>query len=332
MATKKFDRNTGLGGTDISAVVGENQFKSSMDVYLEKRGLVDPTPENFRMKMGKMMEPVIAQEYMDRNKVDIYKPPFEIRDPKMPFFFGSPDGYVLPWKSLKTAKDGAWEAPEMLSINKGLEIKRVGLQMQREFGQAGTDDLPSHIIIQVQWYAGITLIPVWDVAALLGDDNYREFVVEKDDELIGNLRDVGEKFWKDNILAGVPPTPDGTARTREAIAKLYPENRGHFHPATAEDIKWAFILKDTRYQIANLEETKGVAENNLKLSIADGDGILLPDGNEKITWKKTKGRVKVDYKGLADQFDPSEELIQRFTSITDGHKMFLVPRKWKEKK
>ena len=96
-----------------------------------------------------------------------------------------------------------------------------------------------------------------------------------------------------------------------------------------------FVNKDCekflyRKRMADVEETKLVAENHLKLSIGDGDGILLPDGNEKITWKKTKGRVKVDYKGLSEQFDPSDELIQRFTSITEGHKMFLVPRKWKQ--
>jgi len=319
---KKFDRNTGLGGTDISAVVGENQFKSAMDVYLEKRELVNPAPENFRMKMGKMMEPVIAREYADRNKVSLHRPSV-ITDTKVSFFFGSPDRFVL-----HPARKYLGEIhPE--EITKGLEIKRVGLQMQREFGQAGTDDLPSHILIQVQWYAGITLIPVWDVAALLGDDNYREFTVEKDDELIGNLRDVGGKFWKDNILAEVPPTPDGTARTREAIAKLYPENKGHFHVATKEDIEWASILRDARGEIATLEETKGIAENHLKLAIAEGDGILLPD-NEKITWKKTKGRLKTDWKGIAHELDANEEMIENYTTITEGHKMFLVPRKWKK--
>jgi len=313
---KKFDRTKGIGGSEVASLVGENPYESSMDIYLKKIGVVEDQEENEAMRWGNLLEEPIAQEYARRNLVTLTNPDMII-DKRKPFFFVSPDRFVL-------SKGGN-------EIQKGLEIKTAGIHTASKFGLEGTDEIPSAYLIQIMWGISITKIPEWDLAALIAGQQYKEYHIQRDEELVGNLRDIVEKFWIDNVQAKVPPTPDGTARTREAISKLYPENRGHFHPATSEDIEWANILRDARREISVLEETKGVAENNLKLSIADGDGILLPD-NEKITWKKTKGRVKVDYKGLIDKLEPSEELIQRYTSITDGHKMFLVPRKWKEKK
>ncbi|RPI49081.1 MAG: hypothetical protein EHM49_10505, partial [Deltaproteobacteria bacterium] len=38
------DRRKGIGGTDISAIVGLNPHKTALDVWLEKTGNAEPIP------------------------------------------------------------------------------------------------------------------------------------------------------------------------------------------------------------------------------------------------------------------------------------------------
>ena len=332
---KDFDRRSGIGGSEVASILGENPFESPLDVYLRKLGLVEERQLNENMRWGTVLEEPIAQEYARRNQVQLANPDTVI-DKKKPFFFVSPDRFILPFKQfdvipVKNVTDKIWKIED---IQKGLEIKTAGIHTASKFGEAGTDDVPPAYLIQMMWAISITAIPVWDLAVLIAGQEYREYQIKKNSELIGGLREAAEKFWVDNVMKKTPPLPEGTAREREAISRLYPDNIGEFRDATDEDLEWINLLRDARDEMDKLQVSKLTAENNIKLSIGDHDGLIIPEvfGGGKITWKKTKGRVKVDYKGLADQFDPSEELIQRFTNITDGHKMFLVPRKWKDNK
>ena len=39
-------RNTGIGGSDIATLFGINPYATRLELYLQKRGEIDPKPDN----------------------------------------------------------------------------------------------------------------------------------------------------------------------------------------------------------------------------------------------------------------------------------------------
>ena len=60
-------RKSGIGGSDIGAILGLSPFKTPLDVYLDKIGQDDPQPMNEAMYFGTIMEGIVADEYARRN-------------------------------------------------------------------------------------------------------------------------------------------------------------------------------------------------------------------------------------------------------------------------
>ena len=70
--TEQFEneRKCGIGGSDIAAVMGLSKWKTPLDVYNEKKGIVTPqfTDEvRRRMSVGLALEEVIRNEVVKKN-------------------------------------------------------------------------------------------------------------------------------------------------------------------------------------------------------------------------------------------------------------------------
>ena len=64
-------RKSGLGGSDIAAVLGLSKWASPMDVWYQKRGLVDPLEESNAMRRGRLLEPAIAEWYAEETGLQV---------------------------------------------------------------------------------------------------------------------------------------------------------------------------------------------------------------------------------------------------------------------
>ena len=53
-------RKTGIGGSDVAAVLGISPWKSPLDVFLDKTGKSAPEPENDAMYWGTRLETLVA--------------------------------------------------------------------------------------------------------------------------------------------------------------------------------------------------------------------------------------------------------------------------------
>lgn len=67
-------RATGIGGSDIGAIIGVNPFKTSDDLLAEKLGLSEPIEPNMAMKLGTYLEGGIRRLWHDENRdwLDVY--------------------------------------------------------------------------------------------------------------------------------------------------------------------------------------------------------------------------------------------------------------------
>lgn len=319
-------RSKGLGGTDIAALAGLNPWKGPMDVYLEKLGLVDSEPDNEAMYWGKALEPVLAKRYKKEKGIEIEIPdpqtlPFVKMPPEMTWITGSPDA-VYSITRFEQTDFGAW-----MNCEGGVDFKTTG--RRQDYGDPGTDQVPDWVACQCQWYCGLTGAKWWDVAVLFFAPR-REFAIyhlERNQEIIDQLTEIGREFWEGHVIPQVPPPIDGSAGSKRFLDLTYPQDRGEMLAATGYIQSLVDFLKNTRDRLKEAEEEKLFLENRLKNIIQDAAGIQ-GDG-WKVTWKKTRDRKEIDWEGIAEhianmQNIPLDPYISGHTITKRGPRVFRL--------
>jgi putative phage-type endonuclease len=207
------ERMLGIGGSDAAAVLGLSERKTALDVFLEKRGQKLDEPETDDQLFGRLLEPVVRDEYARRtNRVVEHGPHLKLRHERHPFIIGHPDGLVK-------------------SERLGYEGKTA--RTDRGWGEPGTDQIPQEYLIQVQHYLLITGYVAWDVAVLIGGQGFRIYHVEPDLELHEMIIEAEADFWA-RVERGDAPAPDWKSpHTLSAIRRLFPGTNGETIPATA---------------------------------------------------------------------------------------------------
>lgn len=327
-------QRSGIGGSDIAAIAGVSPWKSALAAYAEKVGQIPPHEETEATYWGSALESKIAERYRRDRRVRLTKPSFVFHN-AAPWAIALPDRFVRD-----TALD---------QIQRGLEIKAPGGRQADRWGEAD-DAVPIEYLTQCQWYCEVCDLPAWDVAVLIGGQDYREYHLERDRAIGERLLDIGRAFWFDHVKAGKPPDPDASESAREALSHLYPRNvRPELAQASSAAMTWAERLKSARQAIANAKGEADLCENLLKAVIQDADGIALPDG-EKITWRKSKdseivswaeaaeeigaeltAALSVHYgseEGRARSIELREKIVKAWTTTKPGSRRFVVPRSW----
>lgn len=280
-------RALGITATEITAILGVNPYRSALDVWLEKRGDREPFEGNVRTKWGNLLEPVIRADYEERHGVRV-EVPGTIAHPDHPWWLATPDGLVY-----RNSVD-----PE-----RGLEIKTHTIRMSHEYGAPGSDEVPAWELAQCMWCMGVTPgVQRWDLVAFI-DGQPVEYVIDRDDELIGIMRERGERFLVDNVKGGAVPDPDGTEADSKALAKAWKKTTGNLIDIGDDLATFDLVEKarELRGSLADDEEALEKVGQALKLKIADADGLTWKNAKgkpEKITWKHSKPSRYVDFASI----------------------------------
>jgi len=318
-------RAQGLGGTDAAAIVGLSPWRKPIDVFASKTGQVSfGTEITEAMHFGNLLEPVIRQEYSRRAQI--------------PILSGADIAALFPQRS--TAVDGqtivsAEDRPWMLgtpdgiarSGERGLEIKNVGYR-GAEWGPSGSDEIPDHYAIQVQWYMAVTGIPVWDVAPLFSGNRLETFRVERNDALIRELIEACEQFWHDHVLKGVPPPVDESASYGRYLAQKFSLANGEILPATEEITTWALSLREAQNEIATAEKKAQLAKNYLGEML--GAAVKTEGEFGSVRWIRSKESSRTDWEAVAKTLGAPDDLVAAHTSLT--RKEPYIQGYWKKEK
>ncbi|WP_165436510.1 YqaJ viral recombinase family protein [Amycolatopsis suaedae] len=181
-------RRTGVGGSDVSTLVGLTRYTSPYELWLDKTGalpLVDDVPSE-AAEMGQLLEPVVRDRFARVHHLAVTQVG-TYRSREWPWMLANPDG---------VCSDGA-----------GYEGKTCSHWVAHEWADGQTAD---HAELQAQWGMAVTGLSRWHVAVLIAGQRNEYRVIERDDELIGVLVDVSRRFWHDHVRAGVPPEWGGS--------------------------------------------------------------------------------------------------------------------------
>lgn len=298
-------RQKGIGGSDSAAVCGFNRYCSPLEVWLRKTGRKDAEPDNDAMYFGRMLEPLIREEFSRRAGLKVQTCPFIFASKKYPFMIANVDGVV-------TEKDGTKALLEIKTTNSFTTAK--------ELEDGG---LPVEWYFQIQHYMAVTDLKKAYLAVLIGGNKFQYQIVERDEETIENIIALESHFWNEYVLKDVPPPAD--YNSGECLATLYPNSDGStvILPVESEQLVDYYLKIKTAEE--NLKKSKAETENKLKALLKDAESGITPSGC-KISWKSysqsrfDSTRFKAAHADLAAQF----------TTTTNGRKFSVSEPKAKK--
>jgi putative phage-type endonuclease len=196
-------RDDGIGGSDAASVLGVGHG-TALQVYLRKLGLMPPPDMNMAMRIGKLLEQSVGILYREDAGHEFASEQLFLRSPTHPFMTATIDF--------------------MRTDGRIVEAKVVGGRSAHLWGEAGTDEVPAHCLVQVHHQMLVSGTDVVDVAALIGGIDFRRYTVYRDDDVAARIVAVEQEFW-DRVLRRDPPPVD-PARDGQALARLWPRAEG----------------------------------------------------------------------------------------------------------
>lgn len=213
-------RRTGIGGSDVAAILGLSKYRTALQVYQEKVGdLVSDDSDKMdqRRRAGQVFQRAIIETYCEDTGSEIvaYEPEL-VRHPEYPFLIANLDAVV------KNAEGDEWN----------VDAKNVHWKLVRDWGEEGSDRLPDDAFYQGHHYDFVTGRFKTDFAVLMGGEfPPRQYTVAADRDEAGNvhhelyelLLDDLIRFWH-HVKTQNPPPPDFAHKTTvELMKRMYPE-------------------------------------------------------------------------------------------------------------
>lgn len=294
----ELDRKTYLGSSNAAPVMGLGAYGNTpLSCYFAKIGEgeeeMDEKRRLFLTRRKRWEGPIVEmlREEFDGKIVAVNQ---RYRDPEYDFLAAEID---FEWCD----QDGEIQNGEIKTVSPFAFGERDG------WGEAGTSDIPVHYACQVMFSLMVTGRQTCIVAAMIGLDNMIFYRVERDEETIAAMRERCVSFWRDNVLARVPPEPISF----EDCLKLTLRMRGK--PVEIDD-KTAASLSLLRELREESKANEG-AENEIKFEILNfirkawlldpaaeiADNAVLLRGGEKIASYNAQVTNRIDSVRLKEE-------------------------------
>ncbi|MGB6926378.1 YqaJ viral recombinase family protein [Psychrobacter sp.] len=299
-------RQSGIGGSDIAAIIGVSPYATAYDIYQSKTQPVNEDSNEFAY-WGTVLEDVVAREFSKRNGLKIQNVNFLMRHPEHHWAIANIDRAIINRDVSGNVrfKDGK------LTTDQIVEIKTASEYVGKNWGLEESDEVPDQYQCQAQWYMGVTGVDVCHMAVLIGGNKYRQYKIERHQDFIDYLFEAAESFWNDNVLAGVEPD----ATTLQNAKDKYPRHNPDTTLDVALDSEAAKVFEHYESLKAQEKEVKAaleLAQTDLICQIQDNETLAI-DGEVVATYKVQvsnrfdSSRLKKDMPELAEKYVKQSE-------------------------
>lgn len=194
-------RGSYIGGSDAASVVGLNPFKSIYSLWAEKTKRLPAFEGNLATEVGTYLEEFIAKKFTEETGRKVRRNNRSLINDKYPWAIANIDR-------------------EIVGEDAGLEIKFTSELNLKRFKDG---EYPANYYVQCVHYLAVTGRSRWYLAVLVGNKEFKWYVIERDEAEIKALMEA-ERDLFERIQAGSPPAVDGTASTSESLSVLYPKS------------------------------------------------------------------------------------------------------------
>jgi putative phage-type endonuclease len=270
-------RRSGIGASDAAAILGHSRWRSPLDLFCDKIGLAKPESEIPEwIEWGNTLEPIIAEKFSERAGYYLDDPGrFTIQRSKShPFLLVTLDRFIVG------QRNGTDNDIIFAEEDRGIcEIKNVAGFKEDEW----EDELPIEYQIQMQHGFLVTGLKWGVFPVLFGGHKLEWFPVKRNDRFCAYLLEQETEFWR-RIVENDPPLADGSNSSKEALKRLYPNDKGSTVTLPAELSALDIRLQGTKKAIKRLEAKEAELENLLKQQIGDNTFAVIP-GHCKYSYK-----------------------------------------------
>jgi putative phage-type endonuclease len=275
------ERQNGVGGSDVAAIMGLSPWKAPYTLWAEKTGRVQAEDISGKeaVAMGTELESDVVEMYKRRN------PQARVR-----VVNAIAQSIKRPWA--RASVDGLTSDPE-LGVGV-LEIKTGGSEKAWENG------VPLYYQTQVAHYLSVTGYAFADVAALIGDHglHYHQIRIMRDEEDIAAVESAVDTFWLDCVQGDKVPL--AVAADAKAVTEVGSPGNDELMPSVSRDL--ADRIRD--YVVAQEEARAAKAKaddlaTGIKAALGQYKGCVT-DTN-KVTLARFE-RTSIDSKKLKDEY------------------------------
>jgi putative phage-type endonuclease len=302
-------RQEGIGGSDISSILGLNSRFSALELFYQKIGFSQSsTEENEAMFWGSRVEdPILSvgqyydfdtSQYIDNynchNKLrKITKLRYMVNNPKYPWLLANLDGAVN-------------FTPRNFKMDCPAESKAIS----RKSAEMWADGIPPYHLVQITTYCIVCEPMMYKKYACLfyleDGSKFRGYYIPVLDSIIDQILTRSEEFWnkvlkgreimatvKDDdtrlkFLADIEPSPDSSTSYYEFLSDLF-KKKQNFIKIEGNENDWqnAIQYKALSDEINSLEDSRQQNKNQILKSLHNASANIIEfPGKGKITWNK----------------------------------------------
>lgn len=282
-------RRNSIGGSDAAAACGMSPWKSQLELFCDKMGMIPDKETNESMRRGTYLEEYVAQRFSEETGKKVIRSNIMYADDDFPCLTANIDRLIVGEKA-------------------GLECKTMNDYSSNDY-DFESGEIPVQYYCQCQHYM---MVMGWEYMYIAFSSNFKFswLKVDRNQEFINDMRQKELDFWYNYVAKKQRPEADGSESSMRTLEDLYPSE----YEGTT--IAWDFDDLGARYMYLNEQANRIKQEKDeIKSKICDTlqDNESGQSKNYTCTWKvqskdsfNTK-KFKADYPALYEQYKSVNE-------------------------
>ena len=284
-------RATGVGGSDMSAILGISSYATPLDIWLSKTGRNNPEKkDSWAIRKGNRLEGELRRWFKDTHPdMECYDGTnLSLASRHYPHMLASLDGYLYD------------PSTENFGV---LECKTANSYRAADWrDEEGNPRIPDYYLVQVQHYLAVT---GWEWGYVIADTSGVEPLIirfERDEEDIAAIVNAAQNFWW-FVKSGEMPALSNA----EDVRKVYPEPAEELEDCSDDDDLYDLMqtYAAVQQQAKEAEAKADSLKNQLITRIGPREGLSC--GGYKATFKT------MHRKGYTKVVEPSDSRVFRFS-------------------
>ena len=258
-------RKEGIGGSDVSSILGISPYKSAVSVYMDKVSEEVETYSldnysNYKMELGNKLEDFVAKEFTLKTNKKVRNVNGILKNEKYPYSIANIDKAVVGERAF-------------------LECVVTNSFAKKKY----KNEVPSNIKSQCYHYMAITGATHCYVAILVGNEDIIIHKLDRDENAIDEIMKIEKEFWETYVLGNNIPFPDGSEDYSKVISGLY-ENSIDEVLVIFEKQEILNKYDEVKSKIKELDKEKKSMEQFFQSQMGNYEVAFI--GDRKLTWKK----------------------------------------------
>lgn len=281
-------RRSGIGSSDVPAILGLVDYTPPLKVYYDKLGRdVDDAGE--AAYWGNANEEPVARRWAMQNRSVIRR-------------IGLVAHVDHPhWMTTLDRRVTECPLSEDEQAPCALEVKTRSAFKAAQWHSGAPDD----VLAQVLWQIAVNGYEHMHYAVLIGGNEYHQGTIRADQytDVMADITTAVDYFWNEHVQAEVPPAPtgDGDALTR-LFRRLHPTRSGAVDIDRHDDALDALLDYGTHQRAESVaKKAKAAAKARMIAALDDAQSALI-GGERAYSLEPSNAAPKVDLEQLAERW------------------------------